>query len=154
MRRGLGWAAAIAVAVGLTAAGVVSASAATQTVAAKSCTATVHIASLAFTPASVTPGQSSTATLKAHNCTGHAQQTTTYWYGRFVGPSAGIPAGCPAVDPLPRPAAFRAHQTITLSTTYRVFPSCTATSFQLTVRIVGPGGKVLATRNATLAIRH
>lgn len=154
MRRWVGWAAALAVAGGLVVAGGASASAATPATAAGPalCTGTVQINSLTFVPSTVAPGQSSTATLKARNCTAQTLQTTTYWYGRFVGPTPGIPAGCPAVDPLPRPLTFTPHGSASLSTSYLTFASCTATSFQLNVRIVGPGGALLATRDATLTI--
>jgi hypothetical protein len=116
------------------------------------CTGTIQITSLAFAPPTVARGQSSVATLNARNCTTQTKQTTTYWSGRFLGSTAGIPAGCPAIDPLPRPATFAPHGSISLATTYLVFSSCAATSLQLTVQIVGSGGTLLATRSATLVI--
>jgi hypothetical protein len=156
MRRWVGWVAALAVAGGLVAAGGASASAATPgtTAGPAVCTSTsiVQINSLTFVPSAVAPGQSSVATLKASNCTAQTVQTTTYWYGRFVGPTPGIPTGCPVVDPIARPLTFTPHGSASLSTRYTTFPSCTATSFQLNVRIIGPGGALLASRDATLTI--
>ena len=152
MRTGTRWLVALSVTAGLVGLGAVSAEAATSPAHRSTCTGTVKITSFAFVPATVARGQSSTATLKARNCTGTVQQTTTYWYGHFSGPGTGIPAGCPVIDPLPRPLAFTAHGTGSLQTTYRVFPTCTATSLTITVRVVGSGGTVLASRNATLAI--
>src|SRR5437762_514154 len=114
------WIASIVVAVGLVAAGAVSASAATMsTTTTTGCT--VQITSLAFAPATVAPGHSSVARLQARNCTRHSQQTATYWFGRFTGSGPGIPPGCPAIDPLPRPATFAPHGTVTLQSTYPVF---------------------------------
>src|SRR5438067_1962920 len=134
------WMASIVIAVGLVAAGAVGASAATVSTTTG---CTVQITSLAFAPATVAPGQSSVATVRARNCTRHSQQTATYWFGRFTGSGPGIPAGCPAIDPLPRAATFAPHGSVTLQTTYPVFRSCTATALELTVRIVGSGGAVL-----------
>jgi hypothetical protein len=138
MRRWLPAVALLAAAAGLVLAGGASASAATsQAVTPATCKGTVHITSLAFSPETVTPGHSSVATLRARNCTGKTQQTSTFWFGRFVGSGPGIPTGCPAIDPLPRGATFQPYGKVKVSTSYLVFPSCTASSLQLTVRIVG-----------------
>lgn len=150
MRRTASWIAALTVTAALTIAGGSSASAAPAGPAA--CTGTVRITSLAFAPSTVPPGQSSTATLHARNCTSQTQQTTTTWFGQFIGSGVGIPTGCAAIDPLPRPATFTPHGTVTLSTTYLVFASCTATSLRLTVQITGSGGVLLATASTSLAI--
>jgi hypothetical protein len=80
------------------------------------CAGTVQITSLAFAPSTVSRGQSSEATLQARNCTRQTQTTTTYWYGRFLGSSPGTPAGCPALDTLPRPATFAPRDSISLAT--------------------------------------
>lgn len=150
MRRALSWAAVLVVATALIITGASAASAVTIRPAA--CTGTIRITSPAFSPSAVTPGQSSTATLHARNCTAQTQQTTTTLFGQFIGSGVGIPAGCAAVDPFPRPATFTPYGTVTLSTTYLVFSSCTASSLRITVQITGTGGALLATANASLTI--
>lgn len=143
------------VGLGLAGLGTVAAQAATVSAQATTCTGTVHISSLKFAPTSVAAGQSSTATLKARNCTGKAQQTTTYWFGHFsTATGAGVPAGCPVIDPLPRPLALTPHGSGTLATSYRVPPTCTATRLTITVRITSSTGTTLATKDATLTITH
>lgn len=116
------------------------------------CTTIIRIDNLAFNPATVTPGHSSTATLAAQNCTAQSRQVTATWLGRFTkGTGTGIPAGCPAIDPLPLPMTFPPFGRLTSAVTYLVPASCTATNLHLTVQISGPTG-VLASRNADLTI--
>lgn len=156
MRRWLGLAASFVVAAGLLVAGGASASAATPSASSGpvpcSTTSTIQITSFAFVPPTVAPGQSSTATLAARNCTAQTVQATSYWYGTWIGSTPGIPAGCPVIDPLPRGLTFPPHGSLTVGTTYLVFPSCTASALQITVKIVGSGGTTLASRTATLTI--
>ena len=115
-------------------------------------TTVVQITSLAFAPPAVAPGGSSTATLKAQNCTQQPLSTSVVWTGRFTTSTGiGFPAGCPVIDPLSRPGNFPAGGTITQSTGYLVPASCTAADLLLTVRITS-GGTTLATGNASLAI--
>lgn len=158
MRRRIGWLGALVVAgglVGLGTVGAVGAQAATVSAPSSTCTGTVHISSLRFAPTGVPAGQSSTATLKARNCTGKTQKTTTYWFGHFsTATGTGVPAGCPVIDPLPRPLTFAPHGSGTLETSYRVPPTCTGTKLTITVRIVSSTGTVLATKDATLTITH
>ncbi len=156
MRRWLGLAASLVVAAGVLLADGAGASAATPAAASgpAGCSGTVQITSLAFVPSTVAPGQSSTATLSARNCTAQTVQANSYWYGTWTGSTPGIPAGCPVIDPLPRGLTFAPHASVTVATTYLVFPSCTANALQLTVKIVGSGGVTLASRTATLAIRQ
>lgn len=116
-----------------------------------SCTGVLQITRLAFTPSSVSPGDSSTANLSARNCTGTSQQATATWFGRFVGAGTGIPTGCPALDPLPQPAAFAPYGGYHSSVGYEVPASCTASQLQITVQ-VQQSGTVLAQQSATLAI--
>jgi hypothetical protein len=117
------------------------------------CTGTVQITSLTFNPAHVAPGQSSTATVVARNCTNQPVQASVLFLGRFVGPSTGIPAGCPVIDPLPpRQVSFAAHGRYSTSVGYLVFAGCTATSLQVTARFTDATGAVLATRTASLPI--
>jgi hypothetical protein len=156
MRRWVGWAASLALAAGLVTAGATSASAAVPAASSRpaTCTGTIQITSFVFVPPAVPAGGSSTATLNARNCTGQTQQTGTTWLGRYIGSTTGIPPGCPVIDPLPRPATFPPHGSISLSTTYLTFASCTASALQVTVRITGSAGTLLATATATLIIQH
>lgn len=115
------------------------------------CSGEVHITHLAFNPAAVTPGETSTASLTAVNCTGTAQQTTATWFGSFLGASTGIPSGCPAIDPLPQQATFSPYGTYKSSVGYLVPASCTADELAVTVQLA-QDGTVLATKTADLAI--
>ena len=116
------------------------------------CTGTVQITGFTFTPATGSPGQTATATLTAQNCTNQPVSATATWSGRFVGAGGGVPAGCPVIDPLARPADFAAGGTITQSTGYLVFSGCTATDLQVTVRITA-GGVLLAQQTADLLLQ-
>jgi hypothetical protein len=73
---------------------------------------------------------------------------------RFIGPQPGIPAGCPAIDPLPpQPAQFVPHGTFTASLTYRVFAGCTATALRVTARFFDAAtGAEVANQSADLPI--
>jgi len=119
--------------------------------AATSCTGVVQITSLDFTPSSVSPGAAATADLNVRNCTGDRQVTTATWFGRFIGSAAGIPAGCPVLDPLPQPATLAPYGRFHSSVGYLTPESCTAVQLQVTVRIQ-QGGTVLAQRTATVEI--
>src|SRR5690242_20312596 len=120
--------------------------------AACSGTTIVQITSLTFAPPAVAPGGSSTATLKAQNCTQQALSTSVTWTAKFASSTGtGLPAGCPVIDPLSRPGNFPAGGTLTQSTGYLVPAACTATALKLTVRIVA-AGTTLATGNASLLI--
>lgn len=118
------------------------------------CTGTIQIGSFAFAPAQVAPGQSSTVTLAARNCTRKSQQVSIMTVARFVGATTGIPAGCPVIDPLPPTRVTIAPRaSYSQSTTYSVFTGCTATSLEATVRITDAvAGTLLATQTARLAI--
>src|SRR5206468_9452853 len=68
------------------------------------CTGTgpVEIISLAFNPARVLAGQSSTLTAVVQNCTNQPLNVNSDWYGLFSSPpTPGIAPGCLAIDPLP-----------------------------------------------------
>ncbi|MFG1806758.1 hypothetical protein [Streptomyces sp. NPDC049040] len=112
----------------------------------------VRIDGLAFDPPSVAPGGTSAATLTATNCTGRALTLGTTWSGRFLSDtSSGIPAGCPAVDPLPRPVTFAPHERVSVTTGYLVLAGCTADRLRLTVTL-SRDGVALAGRTADLLI--
>ncbi|HEV7961571.1 MAG TPA: cellulose-binding domain-containing protein [Actinoplanes sp.] len=121
--------------------------------AAAACTGTIQITSLTFDPSPATPGQIATATVAAQNCTDQPQQASVMFVARFVGPSDQIPAGCPAIDPLPpQPASFAAGGTYTSGLGYLVFSGCTATALRVSVRFTDSTGAVLATQSADLPI--
>lgn len=120
--------------------------------AACSVSTVIEITNFAFNPPAVAPGQSSTATLTALNCTNKTQQTSEIWSGRFVGPSTGIPPGCPAIDPLSLAVTFPPNGTVSSAVTYSVPPSCTATQLIVTVDIYGNDGVLLAHGTAVLEI--
>ncbi|MGI5237881.1 hypothetical protein [Dactylosporangium sp. CA-139066] len=124
--------------------------------AASACVGTIQITSFGFNPAQVTPGQSSTATVVARNCTARSQQVSVMTVARFVGATTGIPAGCPVIDPLP-PArvTIAPRASYSSSTTYVVFAGCTATALEATVRITdSTSGTLLATQTARLTINQ
>ncbi|GAA1253738.1 hypothetical protein GCM10009665_50510 [Kitasatospora nipponensis] len=118
---------------------------------ARACSGVVQINSLAFQPAQVSPGQGSTATLTATNCTGQAQTVSETWYGRFTSATGGFPQGCPVVDPFLRTVAFAAHQRVAASTSYLVLAGCQASAFTVTVTL-SQNGVQLGQASAVLTI--
>jgi hypothetical protein len=114
--------------------------------------AVLRVGALTWDPPSVPAGGTSAATLTATNCTGQDQTVSETWSGRFLsGSSTGIPSGCPAVDPLPRTVTFAPHARVATTTSYLVFPGCTADRLRLTVT-VSQGAVQLASRTADLII--
>lgn len=120
---------------------------------AAACSSTIQISSLTFDRTEVAPGQTVTATVVAQNCTTQSQRTTVQLLGRLVGPAAGIPAGCQAIDPLAQQATFAPGGQFTTSIGYLIFSSCTATSFEFNVRITGASGVLLAEQTISLPVR-
>jgi len=116
------------------------------------CQGTIDLSHLAFSPRSVTAGETSTAHLTALNCTGTSQQAEVTWLGRFTANGTGIPAGCPAIDPLAQGISFGAHGSAQGHVGYTVPSSCRATGLEVTARITGQGGTVLASRMTVLKI--
>lgn len=117
-----------------------------------SCTGVIQITHLAFSPPEVSPGQLSTASLTARNCTRQTQQTSFVWFARFTGPGIGIPPGCPAIDPLPpQQVTFAPLGKFTTSVGFVVPPSCTATQLQVTFDF-DQNGIVIAQKTADLII--
>ncbi|MFC1418850.1 hypothetical protein [Streptacidiphilus cavernicola] len=133
---------------GVASAGVPSAG----TGAGTACSGTVRITAFAFQPPEAAPGGSSTATLTAKNCTATSQTVSETWYGRFSGPTTGIPTGCPVLDPFLRPVTLAPHAKATTSTGYNVPTGCTATQLAVTVSITNATGTVLAQQTADLLI--
>jgi hypothetical protein len=114
-------------------------------------TAVLQITHMAFNPAVVFPGQSSTVHVAALNCTGQSVHASLTWLARFVGPTPGIPSGCPAIDPLSVPANFAPHGRFAGKLTYLVPAGCTATSLVSTAEFA-VGGAVVAEKSASLTI--
>jgi len=114
---------------------------------ASGCTGVVEITHLAFKPAEVAPGNSSTAHMTARNCTGESQSTTSQWTGTFTGDRTG----CPAIDPLSQPLNFPPNGTVKAKVGYEVPSGCNATYLQVTVEI-SEGGTPLAQKTANLKI--
>ena len=115
----------------------------------------IEITNFAFSPPAVPAGNSSTATLTALNCTNQTQQTSETWSGRFTGPSSGgIPAGCPAIDPIAFGVTFPPDGTVSHGVTYLVPAACTASELTVTADIYGANGHLLAEGTATLQIVH
>lgn len=134
------------------AAGTASA-AASATPAVCSTSSVIVIDGFVFNPATVARGQSSAATLAAHNCTGQTQVVSETWYGRYLSATGtGLPAGCPVIDPLERSVTFGPHAAVTSSTTYSTFAGCTASALQVTVSLTSSSGAALGSATATLAI--
>jgi hypothetical protein len=128
-----------------------AASAATPAVCATS--DVIVIDGFAFNPATVARGQSSAATLAAHNCTGQTQVVSETWYGKFLSATGtGLPAGCPVLDPFSKSVTFGPHAAVTSSTTYSTFPGCTASALRVTVSLTSSGGASLGSATATLTI--
>jgi cellulase/cellobiase CelA1 len=116
------------------------------------CAGPVQITSVTFNPANIAPGQSSTLTMTAQNCTAQEQQASFFAYGRFFrGSDTGIPPGCPVIDPLPpRTVTIAPGATFTATQGYTTFASCTADRLVGTVSLTAGG--VTANANATLLI--
>ncbi|HEV2638701.1 MAG TPA: hypothetical protein VGX23_26370 [Actinocrinis sp.] len=118
-------------------------------------TAAITVNSFSFNPAQVVPGQSSTANLYTTNCTGVTQATQETWTGQYLSASgAGLPSGCPVIDPLLRPVTYAPYQAVLTSTSYLVLSGCTANALKVTVRITGTGGVLINQASATLAIKQ
>lgn len=145
MRRIVAVAASLAIAAGVLVLGTIAATAA-------SCTGTVEIGSFAFNPPAVIPGQSSTLTLVAENCTGQPIQANDVWSGRYVGPDGTtIPPGCPVIDPIVPNLPLPANGEGTASQAFSTFVMCPAVALKMTVTI-SSGGVTLASQTATLTI--
>lgn len=137
--------------------GIAGPAGATLPAAASDCTNGVQVVSFAFTPATVSPGQTATATLVLQSCTGAAQQDSVQWYGRFSDANNTIPAGCPAIDPIIRPAPVPATGQFTGTMSFLVPASCTAAiNLEAIATIRGSDSSTLATvtANATISGNH
>ena len=121
--------------------------------ASAACSTPIQITSLTFDPPQVSAGQSATLTLTAANCTDLPQQAFLMIVARYAGPTGGIPAGCPVIDPLPPQAVtFAPRATFTTTQLERGFSSCTATSLQVTARFFDSTGADITSQSAELSI--
>jgi cellulase/cellobiase CelA1 len=111
-----------------------------------------EIVSLTFQPPAVVAGDTVQATVTAQNCTTSAVSAQVQWYGRFTGPTGGIPAGCIAMDPLVVPLTLPAGGTNSTALTYRTFSSCSATGLQVNVQLRADSSTAADSRTATVPI--
>lgn len=118
---------------------------------AAGCPGVIQITQLAFDSATVLRGQTATAHLVARNCTAQTVTTSLTWAGRFIGSSPGIPAGCPAIDPIAKQVTFAPRGKDTDSLGYLIFPGCTATALSTTTTF-SSGGTILAQATAQVTI--
>lgn len=123
------------------------------TAATTSCTGTVQISAVSFSPPVISAGQTSTVTLVAQNCTDQSVRTTVQYQFTWLSPSGtSLPPGCPVNDPVAESVTFAPGATYTSSRFgVTAFPGCTATGERVTVSIFG-NGATLATRTADLAL--
>jgi len=112
---------------------------------------TIEITHLAFKPASVASGHSSTAYLVARNCTDKALDTNAMWEGTFLNSNGTPVSGCPVLDPFSEPANFEPAGTLKSKATFEAPVGCKANVFQLTVTI-SADGETLARRDSDLKI--
>src|SRR6184192_3615323 len=99
------------------------------------CTPPVQITDVAFGPPEVTAGDASTATLVLKNCSPDPKPVTATWTGRFLGPSHGIPAGCPVIDPLPQQVTLAPYSELHSALTYTVPWDCRALALVVFVHV-------------------
>ncbi|WNI14099.1 hypothetical protein [Actinacidiphila sp. ITFR-21] len=115
---------------------------------------TVGIDGLAFSPAEIPAGRSSTATLRLTNCSDQTQSVRETWSGRYFSAAAtGVPAGCPVIDPLPVTEILAPHSHVATSGSSLTFPGCTADGLALTVSLTGSAA-ASDQATATLRIDH
>ncbi|MFG1903160.1 cellulose binding domain-containing protein [Micromonospora carbonacea] len=116
------------------------------------CTGTVRITSMTWSPPQIMPGQGSTLTVVAQNCTDTPQQASFFSYQQFLGSGPGVPPGCPIVEPLPaRPVTIEAGGTFTATSRYNTYAGCTATRLLVTAQFT-LGSTLLDAGSANLEI--
>jgi Cellulose binding domain len=149
MRRFVG----VLVAVAAIASGVIGGTAAAaSTTLAAACTGTVQVAGFSFDPSRVSPGGRSVATLTVQNCTSTAVSVSATWFGRFTAPGVtGIPAGCPAIDPIVQQSNIAPNGTATQSLGFSTFAQCTAAELDAVVNL-SAGGTTVGSFTAPLTI--
>lgn len=116
----------------------------------------VVITDMVFFPPAVDAGKSSTAHMRAHNCTNVPIHGFATWTARFInGPSdPAVPVGCPVIDPVVYPLVLPANGDANSAITYGTLATCTATRLHATVTVSASGLGTLATRSVDLVINH
>jgi hypothetical protein len=148
MRRLVG----VLVAVATIASVVLGGTAATASTTLAACTGTVQVTSFSFDPSRVSPGGRSAATLTVQNCTSTAVSVSATWFGRFTAPGVtGIPAGCPAIDPIVQQSNIAPNGTATQSMEFSTFAQCTASELDAVVNL-SAGGATVGSFTAPLTI--
>jgi len=112
----------------------------------------VRITAMSFHPRRVVRGGTSTVRVQAWNCTKQTQPAMLTWIGQFVGPSPGLPAGCPVVDPVAQSVDVAPHARFNAGLGFTVFSTCAATSLSETARFTDVTGTVLAERTVSLIV--
>lgn len=115
----------------------------------------IELNGFAFAPPEVTPGNSATADLITTNCTASTLATDEQWTGQWLSPTGtGLPAGCPAIDPLLRPVTYTPGQELAENTTYLVPTGCQAAELAVTVQIFDSTGTTVLTATTDLKIEQ
>ena len=124
--------------------------------AAAPCTGTVAITQLAWSPATVVPGQTPLLSLTATNCTNQPVAAAVEITYRILGPgsASGIPQGCVVEDPIFQQETFAANGSFTTGGSYPALATCTATGVVATGTVFGPTGTVLAQSTAQVTIQQ
>lgn len=148
-------AAAALIAVGVSAG--TSTAATAPAVGTASCTGTVAITQLAWTPATVLPGQTPVLNGTAANCTAQPVTVDVLVTFKILGPSTsgGVPQGCIVEDPIYQQVTIAANGTYAIGGSYMVLSACTATGVQASVTVsTQTNSTVLAQGSAQVAIQQ
>lgn len=114
----------------------------------------IQVYGFSFNPGTVSPGNSSTAVLVTANCSMQTVDTVQRWTGQWLAPSsAGVPTGCPVIDPLDLSVDYAPGSEVIQKENYTVPVGCTATELQVTVSIFTINGSALPIATAS-AILH
>jgi len=128
-----------------------AADAATAT-AASPCPGDIFIAQFAFNPPSVQAGAPSTLGLVAANCTNKTLSGQTTWSGQWTWAGAGLPPGCPVIDPARIPYTFAPQGVYSIVREQSTFAGCQATGLRVTVVFTVNNVGVVAQATADLTI--
>lgn len=96
----------------------------------------IQVYGFSFNPGTVSPGNSSIATLVTANCGMQTVDTVQRWTGQWLAPAGAVaPTGCPIIDPLDLRVDYAPGSEVTQKELYTVPVGCTATELQVTVQI-------------------
>lgn len=118
---------------------------------AAACSGQIDVTQIAFTPATVSPGQSASLSVTVANCTDASISATAAFYSVWQPSGAAVPSGCFVFDPIAQPVTLAAGATSTQSLGFTVPASCTATGLQVTVEFTDADG-VLGEASAVLGV--